>query len=933
MKRVLTVALSLFLLFGTFAVPTIAAEDEGPVIVLAGSDFQAGSEEASSSNVRSIISAIKSDGYSKIDGFIFGGDYDTEYDEKTDEIKALKDTVKGEYSSLDENKMIFVQGNHDPAESVGLSKSGANDTDDYGVFVINEDDYMWYNNDEARVKQTAAALESYLSQKANNNYKKPIFVTSHLSLNYSKRTYNDGDGKYAKYIFDVLNNYGKKMNIIFLFGHDHNNVYDNYIGGSTVYLTKGDSIFISKLGDQTATPDKYTLNFTYMNYGYVSAAYCLNNELTMTVFEIENDIVTVKRYNQSGIVSLKTKGEWASSLSETAGFYGTDDSYLNTSYSGLDYIGNEYSDKGFSLLASGITGINVTKTTAVKEPDFQTAYADYDVEIAGAVEGGAIVKIKLDDAFDTSKPVIVRNTVSGTTSIHQIQDGRIVFYTEDSITFEIYQTASVLISSQKTVIYKPVSQFVDGKDTIIVSKNAKGEAYALKNTADNKIAAEKIEIKSGYGGLYIGTVDESVVWEFTHDADFGYAAVIGDLKNKSTGKYLAAAGGNTLSGVTDTEEEYTAWRIASNNFGMYTLPNDHTYDRYYVKYNDGFNVSLTEDGEHRVYLFVAEEITANVAAYPGTLQGQCEVNPTLNTKIGTKLYLVYDNGEITTVDATVSMLKDKNGKAVDFSIPGKYENLSIYYNGILVCNGYTLEARDPIISIGAGYTPSHTNYWKQDWCQTSTVLTALTNGVNGTFNFYDAECVAWSNGDWTSPLSIVLELDEEYSVSEIAAYAITCYDGSGITAPATFTVAYSLDGENWTTIQTATVKTVTPGKDGWGNDADSVLYTITLEEPIIAKYIQYRFVDGYFAFLSEIEAYGKLASDVPDPEQPPVDDVLLGDVNSDGVIDMFDYLLVKSFYFEVTIPTDDQFIRADMNEDGVIDMFDYLMVKTAYFNS
>lgn len=66
-------------------------------------------------------------------------------------------------------------------------------------------------------------------------------------------------------------------------------------------------------------------------------------------------------------------------------------------------------------------------------------------------------------------------------------------------------------------------------------------------------------------------------------------------------------------------------------------------------------------------------------------------------------------------------------------------------------------------------------------------------------------------------------------------------------------------------------------------------------------------------------------------EGDPDVEILLGDVNQDDVIDMFDYLMVKSFYFEVTIPTDDQSVRADMNEDDVIDMFDYLMVKTAYF--
>ncbi len=68
-----------------------------------------------------------------------------------------------------------------------------------------------------------------------------------------------------------------------------------------------------------------------------------------------------------------------------------------------------------------------------------------------------------------------------------------------------------------------------------------------------------------------------------------------------------------------------------------------------------------------------------------------------------------------------------------------------------------------------------------------------------------------------------------------------------------------------------------------------------------------------------------------DSEEAPA--YALGDVNADGVIDMFDYLMVKSFYFEITVPTADEFRRADCNADGAIDMFDYLLVKTAYFNS
>ena len=73
----------------------------------------------------------------------------------------------------------------------------AHDAAEYGVFVINEDDYMWRNSDKSLIQQTANNLQSYLDAKVTAKYAKPIFVVSHLPLHYSMRTKNDGDGKYA----------------------------------------------------------------------------------------------------------------------------------------------------------------------------------------------------------------------------------------------------------------------------------------------------------------------------------------------------------------------------------------------------------------------------------------------------------------------------------------------------------------------------------------------------------------------------------------------------------------------------------------------------------------------------------------------------------------------------------------------------------------
>ncbi len=63
------------------------------------------------------------------------------------------------------------------------------------------------------------------------------------------------------------------------------------------------------------------------------------------------------------------------------------------------------------------------------------------------------------------------------------------------------------------------------------------------------------------------------------------------------------------------------------------------------------------------------------------------------------------------------------------------------------------------------------------------------------------------------------------------------------------------------------------------------------------------------------------------------EDFIRGDANGDGQIDMFDYLMIKSIYFEKYVPTEMEAKRSDANGDGNIDMFDYLIVRTAYFTN
>lgn len=290
--------------------------DENVVTTLiAASDFQhIDGNEAGQAIIEELLGSLKSNGgITSADGFFFCGDYAHHtygvVEETVSGIKAIKETM----SPVVTENMVFIQGNHDAAVGTeGLCLSGDNDPENgrYGVFVLHNADYMWHNDNELTIKRTAQRLSEYLNEKLILAYDKPIFVLSHLPLHYSMRTKFDGDKMYANYIFDVLNEAGKKgLNIFFLFGHDHSNGWDDYLGGSCVYLGKGDEILIAQASQTEFKAE--TLNFTYLNPGYVG--YYTNHNgaddtLSMTTFTITNDDVTVARYSKDGLYNLKSEG-------------------------------------------------------------------------------------------------------------------------------------------------------------------------------------------------------------------------------------------------------------------------------------------------------------------------------------------------------------------------------------------------------------------------------------------------------------------------------------------------------------------------------------------------------------------------------------------------------------------------------------------------
>ena len=313
-RKVLAVWLSVLMVLGLFAATLTVSAVEDETIIIALSDYQP-KDSQGPARLNELVTALKNNGISNADRLLMTGDYNSTGDYgQTSSIPLSQSgiaTVKDAFKTVvDEEDMMFIQGNHDLAAVEGLVKEGNHDPayGDYGVYVIDEDNYAeWGSYNAASVE----ALKKYLDEKVESGWNKPIFILNHIPLHWSNRTLKDGSGTNGYKFFNVINEAGAKgLNIFYLFGHNHSSGYDDFIGGSCIFLKKGDPIEIcqgSKYDGKTEI-----LNFTYMNAGYTGYYSTGSNDaegtLTVSVFRIRNNEVHITRYSANGQYLLKGAG-------------------------------------------------------------------------------------------------------------------------------------------------------------------------------------------------------------------------------------------------------------------------------------------------------------------------------------------------------------------------------------------------------------------------------------------------------------------------------------------------------------------------------------------------------------------------------------------------------------------------------------------------
>lgn len=293
-----------------------------------------------SETLAGLLRAVKEGGKDP-DNVIFCGDYSNDdqlYDYQLSPdgaIQEIRGVIGTECPDIPQEDLIFVQGNHD-ALTGAISGSGLHEYDGYLVYVLNTQyDFPWKQGRDTafrdRVTAASEAMKACFDELIEKGETRPVFIAGHVPLHFTARTssrHGTGDNMYAGYIFDVVNEAAKSLDIIYMTGHEHSKGWACYLGGACMFRAAGETLLIPEPGDRTDWTDEFreeTLNFTYMNAGFTgyymncaaeeyssdpdSPYRAADETLTCSTAEIYADRIVITRYDGEGDHVLGAAGE------------------------------------------------------------------------------------------------------------------------------------------------------------------------------------------------------------------------------------------------------------------------------------------------------------------------------------------------------------------------------------------------------------------------------------------------------------------------------------------------------------------------------------------------------------------------------------------------------------------------------------------------
>ena len=103
----------------------------------------------------------------------------------------------------------------------------------------------------------------------------------------------------------------------------------------------------------------------------------------------------------------------------------------------------------------------------------------------------------------------------------------------------------------------------------------------------------------------------------------------------------------------------------------------------------------------------------------------------------------------------------------------------------------------------------------------------------------------------------------------------------------------------------------------------------TAASELLAEFVGYSLTDANGNEIKDTVCTGNILSDGTNSYTVCV----LGDINKNGSIDTYDYILAARIYFGTFTPSPEQTLAANVNGDALINQYDYLLIKRHYFKT
>lgn len=716
-QQLLALLLCIAMLLPSVLIPVQAEETEQATttgeplaIVWSGSDFQYSASgnttqqnaDANKGLLQEIITAQIGAGFDSIDEALFPGDLTPSSGKDASDIGAT--TVLealNENWNLTADDVIFATGNHDSGGFDLNDATGGYDREYYSVYNINYAGFPC-NGSKTVVQATADALKTWLDAKAETGYAKPIFVMTHLPLHHNGRY----DNYNASYIVDVLNEAGSHgLNIIFLFGHNHSGGYDRYLGGSCIYYAPGDTMLVSKVDSSVSEFEETTLNFTYMNAGYVGYVGTGESGATLSActFEIYEDRVEITRCNKSGKTNLKNAGKHSSSYDATDadGNYLWDaDTTVTTSSQTLNLsdivlsVDSANTTLGDTLEKGNSANVAITVGGA---DEYTVAWESFNSGIAAVSGDGTSATITaVANGVTTVQATVSAVTAARTAGVPATIQFDVTVAADDAVQIN---------GGEPLTLYAPIDNLYNDFDLsvkyMILNSNQLGTATAFGGAdsagnrgsdAINYVKSVKVvEFAPAGDGVFTFSADGYDTWKFEENSkypasEYGYALRLTNvghyvgtdktlMPDHSTTDYkgniriTSSLAGSSCSVTFDVVDNAAAPLETKKVFHHDGSLNIYDLTGYTLNYNSSANYfQLTESGDP-VYFF-KEAATINDGWMWVEGEGSIVVGGTGN--VGGTLYVMIDS-VVHPVPITTDMVS-----GVYWNVPGTYTGTVSY---------------------------------------------------------------------------------------------------------------------------------------------------------------------------------------------------------------------------------------------------------------